>query len=443
MLSLLVPACTGNINDRPAFLTFTSRVSVGTGGIQSDQPSHSPACSADGRFIVFASHATTFVSPTNGKDQIYRYDTMTHTTECVSVTPAGVPAGDDSEHPSISDDGQFVAFESIAADLIPGLTGNSVNIFVRDMNAGITSCVSITTGGTHEDIFDANNATISGDGRYIAFESFAQDLVAGGTAAGVSNIFLRDSVLNTTSLVSWTGSGAQITSGSCMFGTISGDGHWVLFVSTSSQIVSGTTAAANVFLRDLVQGKTTCVSLNYLGQPANAASGIDKALVNPPLNKGIAISTDGRWVAFSSFASDLLGAPQAASLPSGIYVVDRLQGTTELVSANSLGAPAVSDVFRPSISGDGRYVSFESIADNLVVGKSNNATDVFIHDRLAETTLRASVSTGLGQATPFQASQEGVLSRDGRFIAFSSFADNLVEGDTNAVEDVFLRGPLH
>ncbi|HEV3028303.1 MAG TPA: calcium-binding protein, partial [Planctomycetota bacterium] len=287
--------------------------------------------------------------------------------------------------------------------------------------------------------------TISGDGRYIAFESFAQDLVPGGTAAGVSNIFIRDTVLNTTSLVSWTSSGAQITSGTCMFGTISGDGHGVLFVSTSSQIVPGTTAAANVFLRDLVQGKTTCVSLNDLGQPANATSGINTAVVNPtiPPSKGLAISSDGRWVAFSSFASDLLGPPQSSSLPSGIYVRDRLQGTTELVSVNALGAPAVSDAFRPSISGDGRYVSFESMADNLVVGKSNNATDVFIHDRLASTTLRASVSTGLGQATPFQASLEGVLSRDGRYIAFSSFADNLVEEDTNAVEDVFLRGPLN
>src|SRR5579859_552671 len=445
VVSLLLPACAGNINDRPAFLTFTSRVSVGTGGIPSDQPSHSPSVSADGRYIVFTSHATTFVSNTNGKDQIYRFDTTTLATICVSVTPTGVPAGDNSANPSISDNGQYVAFESIAADLTPGLTGNSVNIFIRDMNAGLTSCVSITAGGTPEDIFDTNHPTISGDGRYIAFESFAQDLVTGGTAAGVSNIFMRDSVLNTTSLVSLTSSGAQITSGSCLFGTISGDGHWVLFVSTSSQIVSGTTAPANVFLRDLVQGKTTCVSLNYLGMPANATSGINTAVVNPsiPPEKGIAISTDGRWIAFSSFASDLLGPPQSFSLPSGIYVLDRLQGATELVSINSLGAPAVSDAFRPSISGDARYVSFESMADNLVVGKSNNATDVFIHDRFANTTVRASVSTGLGQATPFQASLEGSLSRDGRFIAFSSFADNLVEGDSNAVEDVFLRGPLN
>src|SRR5579872_7282899 len=395
-VALLVPACSGNINDRPAFLTFTSRVSVGTGGIQSDQPSHSPAMSADGRFVVFTSRATTFVAAPNGKDQIYRYDTMTGTTDCVSVTPAGVPAGDDSANPSISDNGQYVAFETIAADLIPGLSGNSVNIFLLDMNVGVTSCVSIAAGGTPENIFDTNNATISGDGRYIAFESFAQDLVPGGTAAGVSNIYLRDSLLNTTSLVSLTSSGAQITSGSCMFGTISGDGHWVLFVSTSSQIVSNTTAPANVFLRDLVLGKTTCVSLNSLGQPANATSGINTAVVNPsiPPNKGIAISTDGRWVAFSSFASDLLGPPQTFTLPSGIYVVDRLQGATELVSINSLGAPAVSDVFRPSISGDGHYVSFESTADNLVVGKSNNATDVFVHDRLAHATIRTSVSTG-------------------------------------------------
>jgi len=206
--------------------------------------------------------------------------------------------------------------------------------------------------------------------------------------------------------------------------SISADGRFVAFASAASNIVAGdTNGLTDIFVRDRLTRTTERVSLSSGGQQGNAGSG------SP------AISADGRFVAFGSVASNLVA--NDTNNQSDVFVRDRVAGATELVSVSSAGQQTNGISYAEDISGDGRFVAFMSAATNLVPDDTNGKWDVFVHDRLARTTERVSVSSQSAEGD--QTSLNGSISADGRFVAFQSMAMNLVPDDTNGHEDIFVR----
>jgi len=209
---------------------------------------------------------------------------------------------------------------------------------------------------------------------------------------------------------------------------ISADGRYVAFSSSATNLVAGDTMGG-VFVRDRVKGTTTRVSVSTQGAPAFGAEP--------------AISADGRYVAFGSGASNLVAGDTNGIVD--VFVRDRVAGTTTRVNISTRGAQTahtdpdtmLEDSELPTISADGRYVAFLSGAGNLVDCDTNGIVDVFVRDRVRGTTTRVSVATRGAQAN--QRSSEPAISANGRYVAFSSDASNLVRGDTNGSSDVFVR----
>ena len=187
-----------------------------------------------------------------------------------------------------------------------------------------------------------------------------------------------------------------------------------LFAVAAALAVAGPAGAAGI---------TERVSIASDGTQGNGAS-IEAA-----------ISADGRYVAFQSPASNLV-AFDTNSL-SDIFVRDRQTGTTERVSVATDGTQANGLSEQTEISADGRYVAFKSFASNLVAGDTNGTADVFVRDLVDDTTERVSVGTAGGQSSGL--SEQPAISGDGRYVAFQSFGSNLVAGDTNGLEDIFVR----
>ncbi len=234
-----------------------------------------------------------------------------------------------------------------------------------------------------------------------------------------------------TARISVSSAGVQANA-ACDFPRISADGRRIAFRSTATNLVAGdTNAAADVFVRDLVANTTVRASVGVGGSQSNGASGI---------SGWIDISGDGRYVAFCSLASNLVANDTNANLPTvfgyDVFVRDLAAGTTQRVSVDSSGTQGDRDSMECAISDDGRYVAFTSGAQNWSP-PATNATDVFVRDRTAGTTIRVSQTAGGAAANGRSISP--AISADGQWIAFASEATNLVAGDTNAQYDVFLR----
>ncbi|TMM11186.1 MAG: hypothetical protein E6G00_05495, partial [Actinobacteria bacterium] len=250
--------------------------------------------------------------------------------------------------------------------------------------------------------------------------------LVGGDTNGVGDVFVRDRKTGKTKRVSVNSHGAQ-ANGESFAAPISADGRFVAFLSSASNLVGGdTNGARDVFVRDRKAGKTRRVSVDSHGAQGKGASFVPS------------ISANGRFVAFSSVANNLVGGD--TNTVSDVFVRDRKTGKTRRVSVDSHGAQGNGDSFIPSISADGRFVAFYSDAANLVAGDGNAAGDGFVRDRKAGRTKRVSVASHgtQGNDTSFPPS----ISADGRFVAFTSLANNLVAGDTNGASDIFARGPL-
>ncbi|MCS6908422.1 MAG: hypothetical protein RML93_11150, partial [Anaerolineales bacterium] len=297
-----------------------------------------------------------------------------------------------------------------------------VNFRVVQAAPGDTTLVSVSTSGSVGN-GGSINPSLSADGRYVAFESSAPDLVLGDTN-GKWDIFVRDRQTGTTKLVS-TGFGLLgPANGNSFNSAISADGRYVAFESIASNLVPGdTNNKRDIFVRDLQTNTTGRVSVSTGGSQANDHS------YNP------AISADGRYVAFWSDASNLV--PNDTNGVSDIFVHDRQTGETRRVSVSSTGVQANMVSYFPSISADGRYVAYNSIASNLVSGDSNGEFDVFVHDLTNSQTQRISVSSDGTQGNG--SSLQPKISGNGRFVAFQSYATNLVNNDTNGRLDVFVR----
>ncbi|AVV47192.1 PD40 domain-containing protein [Streptomyces sp. ID05-04B] len=341
--------------------------------------------------------------------------------------PAGTaPISNSASGPSISADGRYVAFASLARDLVPGDTNRADDVFVRDRQTGVVTRVSVDSAGSQ-----ANNASrnpsISADGRYITFESLATNLVAGDTNR-YRDVFVRDLQTGETTRVSVGRDAAQSDSES-FHPSISADGRFVTFDSPASNLVAGdTNDIHDVFVRDRQSGETTRVSVDSNGRQGDDISQVPS------------ISADGRYVAFSSGARNLALFPDN-NHADDVFVHDRLTGRTDRISVGPDGTEGNSASRTATISADGRYVAFESTASNLVTGDTGGPTDtdIFLYDRVTWTTTQVNLGPdGLSDSrTPGQ--ERTTLSADGRYIAFVSGEDKLVAGDTNSRWDVFVR----
>jgi Ca2+-binding RTX toxin-like protein len=339
----------------------------------------------------------------------------------VSLDSAGNQANDFSGSPSISADGRFVGFSSSATNLVPGDTNNSNDIFLRDLSTNTTIGISVDSAGNPGNGSSFSHS-ISANGRLVAFSSSSSNLVPGDTNNS-SDIFLRDLSANTTTRISVDSAGNP-GNGHSFGHSISGNGRFVAFSSSATNLVPGdTNNSSDIFLRDLLTNTTTCISVDSAGSPGGR-SGVPS------------ISTDGRFVAFSSDATNLVSGDTNNS--SDIFLRDLLTNTTTRISVDSAGNQAMgnSRANASSISADGRLVTFVSDATNLVPGTTNDTSDIFVRDLSKNTTTRASVSEAGRPGNDF--SIDSSISGDGRFVAFSSNAINLVAGDTNKFTDIFV-----
>jgi hypothetical protein len=416
----------------------TIRVSVSSKGTQVTSGfnfSKSPrAISANGSFVAYESSASTLVAgDTNGVADVFVHDrgTKKPSTTRVSVASDGTQANGDSGATSVSGDGRLVAFVSGASNLVPGDTNGVVDVFVHDRATNSTTRVSVASDGAEANADSAfvGAPQLSTDGRYVAFESFASNLVSGDTN-GMLDIFVHDRQTATTTRASVASDGTEANNQS-LTPAISGDGRFIAFSSTASNLVPGDTnpcpfACSDIFVHDQQTGATTRVSVASDGTQADGGS------------ESPAISTDGRFVAFESVASNLISGDTNGAFD--IFVHDRQTGTVSRASVASDGTQANNTSRSASISADGRFVTFHSFATNLVQPDTNPDFDVFVHDRQVGSTTRASVASDGTQGN--SGSVRPSISGDGRFVSFDSTASNLVPGDTNGLIDVFVHQQL-
>ena len=366
----------------------TQRVSVPAGGGQASGASDFPASSADGTVVAFWSSAPNLVpTDTNGVADIFVTDLTGHLSR-VSVSSSGLQANGASYGAALSDDGNLVAFSSSASNLVSGDTNNKRDVFVRDWQAGTTERISVATGGLQGDGDAGEGASsldISGDGRFVVFQSAASNMIANYTTINEFDIYLHDRQTGATSLVSQATNGAQ-ANGYSGYPTISSDGRFIAFYSAATNL-DGRAAAAvggHIYVRDQQLGQTQLVTVASDNTAANGASS------HP------ALSSDGRYVAFESAATNLV--PGDTNGQSDIFVRDLQTGVTTRVSVASDGAQADYFSRSPSVSGDGRFVVFASGAHNLVPNDTSLAQGVYVHDRLTGATTLLSV----GRDVPWQ-----------------------------------------
>ncbi|MEN6644398.1 MAG: FlgD immunoglobulin-like domain containing protein, partial [Armatimonadia bacterium] len=373
----------------------TTRVSDPiSGGGSTDWPS---SMSADGRYVAFA-----------GQGGVCVHDCLTGQTTRVDVATGGTPGNDSIRDARISANGRYVVFVSCSSNLVPGDTNESEDIFVHDRATGRTSMV-VGPYGMIE------CASISDDGRYVAFESEPPGLIQG--------VFLSDRTTGTTTDVN-----VSETEHS-WYPSISADGRHIVFRSSSSDLVPvDTNGQDDVFVRHLATGETTMVSVATSGLQANGWPSWGRP----------SISSDGRYVAFGSTATNLVANDTNSKVD--VFVHDCASAQTTRVSVATGGAQGDLDSGYPSISADGRFVAFVSDSTNLVSGDTNGDEDVFVRDRTTGQTTRVSVATGGAQGN--NSSSGPSISADGRYVAFMSSASNLVAGDTNGCRDVFVHDTL-
>lgn len=345
------------------------------------------------------------------------------TVERASVASDGTEGDASSTTSAISADGRHVAFVSSASNLVPDDTNFQLDVFVHDRATGVTERVSVGENG-EESTSQSTTPALSGDGRFVAFASPAGNLVAGDDN-GRFDVFVRDLDEGTLERVSLASDGSQGL-GDSVAPSISANGRMVAFASAARLVPEDTNDTFDVYVRDRETMTTTRASVGTGGAESDNLSLAPR------------ISADGSVVVFHSFASNLV-ASDTNNVPD-VFAHDLAGGTTVRVSVSSAGVQGNQQSIGAAVSGDGRFVGFDSDASTLVAGDVNGRTDVFVHDRLTGTTERVSVaSDGTEGNNRSGFVDPPSLSYDGRYVAFTSGAGNLVPDDTNNRVDVMLR----
>ena len=405
----------------------TDRVSVDNSGTTGNGASSTPSISGDGSLVAFVSQATNLVAGVSGS-QIYVQNRQTNQAEVVSRdSNASVIQGNGvSSDPAMSADGRFVTFVSQSTNLVPGVSGQQV--YLRDRQIGKTTLVSSSSSGVISNGTVNGAPSISSDGQFIAFTSNASNLVSGVVG---QQIFLRDNIAGTTTLISKDNNSVPLPGNAASdHAWVSSDGRFIAFASLATNLVVVVGGNQQIFIHDRLagpNGTTTLISRNSGGAAANGNSSTPS------------VSGDGRFVTFTSVATNLLVGPTGQQ----IYLHDRntgVNGTNSLVSPNNSGVPTqgangASSI--PSISLTGQIVTFVSLSTDLLTGISGQ--QVYSRDLATGTTNLVSRDNNLALIPGSGVSTSPSASSDGSFVAFSSQSNNLVPVPPVAPSDIYVR----
>ena len=424
---------------KTTLVTVATENTRSAGGLSED-----PVMSANGRFVAFHSFSSDLVLlDLNGRRDVFVRDLQNGTTTLVSVNLSGTGTGNGtSERPTISDNGRFVVFESDASNLVPNDTNGQIDVFVRDLQTSTTTLVSANSsnnGGGNQASFDA---VISPDARYVAFTSAASDLVTFDNNNTV-DVFVRDVSFAHTRMVSCDFMCTSPGNDSSFMPNVPKDKAARAVFSADGIYLVFESRATNLVDTPDANGHSPDVFVRNLDIGLTNLMSINSTL-SASANGGSTtpiISRNGRFVFFQSVASDL--TPNDPSGGLDLFVRDRNTSLTSLVSvttANTGSNIHSNSHFFPVASADGRYVIFQSDSNAYVVNDSNINIDVFRRDLETNTTALVSVDVN-GGTTSNSAARGSVMSADGRFVAFTGFGNVQFSStpDSNGIADVFVR----
>lgn len=386
--------------------------------------------SATGRFIAYASSADNLVaSDDNGQSDVFVHDRKTLRTTLVSLATDGTPGNGSSAHPAISANGRYVAFESLASDLIATDGNGSRDVFVRDRKNDVTTRVSVKSNGSEVSTNGgfAIESAITPDGQYVAFSSTSQELVSGDVGS-TTDIFVHDRKNGKTRRISESASGdpADVNMGEPAF---SANGRFVAFSGSATNMINNdNNGASDVFVYDRSKDKMRRVSIRSNGNESNLDS------------FGGELSASGRFVAFESKASNLV---KNDTDNYDVFLHDRSTGKTTIESVRPNGNGSDSGSFEASLSANGRELAFSSQSTNLVANDNNGDDDIFVRNLKIDKTRRVNLRPNGKECHGASfGSEQPELSAKGTWVGFVSDSTDLVPGDDDSVTDVFLRGPL-
>jgi Tol biopolymer transport system component len=401
------------------------------------------------RYVALASDADNLASgATNGYRNVIVCDLVMGTNALVSVNTNGFAAAGNSSQPSLGGDGRFVAFTSTASDLVPGDTNSSCDVFVRDVQSGITTLVSVNLNGSGPGNTNSFSPIISSDGRFVLFYSLADNLAAGSFGSGSTNLFLRDLQLDTTFALTAANTANGVTTAA-----MTPDGRYVAFCgrppgtaapslyvwdSESASLVYTNNTASLLQVAISPDGqRLACITAN----PGNLLLDDLQAATNDatictakfPSLPGLSFSADGRFLAY---ATNTTTSSQPTNGVGQVFVYDVLAKTNQLISRNVTGSgggngPSDSPVMSP----DGRFVAYRSFATNLVSGDSNGVPNLLLYDRSSGTTTLLTTSL-FGGGPEANRSSHPCFSPDGQTLVFQSAGFDLVTNDFNRSGDI-------
>lgn len=400
----------------------TELVSLATSGDHGYGWVNGVTINSDGTNVAFAANHSFETTDTNGLADIYIRNTASNTTQRVSIATDGTQGNGESLRPSISGDGNIVAFDSLANSLVPMDYNAQRDIFVHNIQTGETVRASVASDGSEGNHY-STTPVLSDNGRFVIFRAYASNLVPNDTN-GNQDIFLRDLQLGTTERIDVATDGTESNQNSAFF-DISADGRFVVFQSYASNLIpNDTNGVYDIFLRDRQLGTTERISNGISGAESNGHSSYP------------VISDDGRYIAYISQSTNLV--PGDTNLYNDVFVYDQVLGTTERVNVSSTGEQSDLTCSYPSISGNGRFVAFRSNANTLLAG-SNQYDQIYIADRVTGDLEFVSVDSNgaIGNAM----TNYGYLDYTGRYVAMSSMAH--FDGDTDNNSDIFLHDRIN
>ena len=421
-------------------LVAMERVSVDSDGGEANGSSFSSAISADGRYIVFDSAATNLAPMASGRSgsemaapagfptEVYVRDRRLGITEWISVAAGGQHANAACNNPTISADGRYVAFTSVADNLVGGDTNGFFDVFVRDRTLNTTLRASVAGDGPDVDGGGYGNGDyamptwMSANGRYVVFVSTKK--LTANAVTSTFHLYRRDLIAGITELVSVNPGGMSANNVSAG-GALSIDGRYVMFQSGASDIVPGLPSHTQVtlFVRDMLLGVTTSLTPN-LSTP-------DLCWVSSGDNKSYNLSGNGRFAVFNSYCQDIAPGQTAQDR---LFMRDLATATTSVLRLAQGGSEDPQGGAYLSAVNSGRYIVAWTAAA-LIPGDTNDLTDVFLRDRIAAHTFR--ISQRMDGASADQASYAPSISATGH-VVFASDATNLIDGDSNARRDIFV-----
>ena len=419
-------AAPGNSRLEAQILSDTQRLTASSDGSPANSSHFSQAeMTYDGRYIAFVSSASNLVAnDTNGTLDIFLYDRDTDSITRASNGIAGAEANGGSYYISIASGGAMV-FTSNASNLTGGDTNGQPDVFLAFSGGASPSIISVGINGTQSN-GGSFNASITDNTQFITYYSDATNLVAGDTNSN-TDIFIYNSATNTTDRL--IGNGGVQANGNSYDPEISSGfdvdmqawGRFIVFRSDATNLVAGsdTNGTFDVFLYDRDTQNITRISEAADGAVGNNSS------------QDISISSDGRYITYSSSADNLVSGDSNSK--EDIFLYDRETGVTELISMNE-GVQSNGNSTSATISDDGRFITYDSDATNLVAGATSGVRQVYLHDRqTGETQLISALEDGtIGD----DASEGAYISGNGSYVTYLSLADNLVSGPASTFQQI-------